>query len=328
MLRKSFGTVAVVLPLLIAAGTLRAAGDPPGWAYGFLGPGNSPPPVAAVADDGTLRHLPGSSLAFTLTQIRDGYGPADWYPADHPPMPDIVSKGRRPEIRACGLCHYPNGKGRPENAGVAGLPYSYFVQQMTDFRADLRKSAEPRKANTNTMIAIAKAMTDEEVKAAAVYFSSMKWTPWIKVVETTTAPKTRIVGGMFLKLEDGGDEPLGSRIIEVPDSTEGTELLRDARSGFTAYVPIGSVKKGESLVRNGGNGKTTECSVCHGRALSGLGPVPGIAGRSPSYVVRQMYDMQRGARKGLWSDLMTPVLANLTDDDMLNIAAYTASLAP
>ena len=59
-----------------------------------------------------------------------------------------------------------------------------------------------------------------------------------------------------------------------------------------------------------------------------MGPVPGIAGRSPSYLVRQMYDMQAGARKGQWTELMKPVVAKLTEEDMLNIAAYTASLAP
>lgn len=328
-MRKSLWVMVVAMTLLIAAGMLRAAGDPPVWAYGVPLAGTpAPPAVPAVPDDGTLRHLPGSMLSFTLTQVRDGFGPADWYPDDHPKMPDIVAKGRRPDVRACSLCHYPNGKGRPENAGVAGLPYSYFMQQMSDFRADLRKSSEPRKANTNTMITIAKGMTEDEIKAAAEYFSSMKWTPWIKVVETATVPTTRIAGGMFLKLDDAGTEPLGQRIIEVPESTEGTELLRDARSGFTAYVPVGSVKKGEALVTTGGNGKTTACGVCHGRDLKGLGPVPGIAGRSPSYVVREMYDMQHGSRKGLWADLMGPVVANLSEEDMLNVAAYTTSLAP
>jgi hypothetical protein len=54
--------------------------------------------------------------------LSDGFGPADWYPGDHPKMPDVVAHGRRPDVHACSLCHYPNGKGRPENAGVAGLP--------------------------------------------------------------------------------------------------------------------------------------------------------------------------------------------------------------
>jgi cytochrome c553 len=239
-------------------------------------------------------------------------------------MPEIVAHGKRPDVRACSLCHYPNGKGRPENAGVSGLPVAYFIQTMADFKSEARKSADSRKGNTNLMIAYAKAMTDEEIKAAAVYFGAMAWTPWIKVVEVTMVPKTRIAGGMFVKLEGNDTEAIGDRIIEVPDDTERTESLRDPRSGFTAYVPLGSVKKGADLVTTGG-GRTTRCAVCHGADLKGLGPVPGIAGRSPSYTVRQLFDTQRGTRKGVWADLMKPVVANLTNDDMLAIAAYTAS---
>jgi cytochrome c553 len=313
-----------------------ADGPPPPWAYGFPS-GPSPAatpaapapatPAAAPAPDPTPRTVPGSAGSFTLAQIRDGFGPADWFPGDHPAMPEIVAHGKRPDVRACSLCHYPNGKGRPENAGVSGLPVAYFVQTMADFKAEARKSADSRKANTNLMIAYAKAMTDEEVKAAAEYFAAIKWTPWIKVVEATTVPKTRIAGGMFLKLDGAETEPIGDRIIEMPDDTERTEALRDPRSGFTAYVPAGSIKKGEALVTTGG-GRTTRCSVCHGADLKGLGPVPGIAGRSPSYTVRQLFDTQRGTRKGVWADLMKPVVANLTNDDMLAIAAYTASRTP
>ena len=302
--------------------------EPPAWAYNVV---NTPPaggqPAAAPAPDDSPKKLPGSSGAFTLQQIRDGFGPADWYPDDHPKMPPIVASGKRPDVRACSLCHYPNGKGRPENAGVAGLPRSYFLQTMADFRSGDRKSAEARKANTNIMIAIAKGMTDEEIAAAADYFGSMKWTPWIKVVEADTVPKTRVAGGMFLKVEGGGTEPIGNRIVETPDDAEHTEVLRDPRSPFTAYVPKGSLAKGKTLVTQGG-GKTVQCGVCHGPDLKGLGPVPGLAGRSPSYVVRQLFDMQHGARKGVWSELMMPVVKNLTNDDMLAIAAYTASLAP
>jgi cytochrome c553 len=243
-------------------------------------------------------------------------------------MPDIVAKGRRPDARACGLCHMPNGKGRPENASVSGLPVSYFMQQMNDFRNDLRKSAEPRKNNTNIMIAIAKAMTEDEIKQAAEYFGAIKWTTrYIRVVEANTVPKTRVQGGVHLVLEgaDAGTEPIGQRIIESPEHTEHFEILRDPRDGFVAYVPVGSIKKGEALVRSGGDGKTVACGVCHGADLQGVGPVPPIAGRSPSYIVRQMYDMQQGARKGLWADLMKPVVQKLTNEDLVNIAAYTAS---
>ena len=325
---RSFGVAILALVPFVAAGVLRAAGDPPAWAYNIP---PAPPPGAAPAappapDDGSLKRLEGSAGSFTLTQIRDAFGPADWYPGDHPAMPDVVAHGRRPDVRACGLCHYPNGKGRPENAGVSGLPVSYFLQTMQDFRSGARKSAEPRKANTNVMITIAKGMTDEELKATAAYFGSMKWTPWIKVVESNTVPKTRSAGGMFLKLEGTATEPIGARIIETPNDAEHTEALRDPRSAFTAYVPVGSIKKGEALAKGGS--RLTQCSACHGADLKGLGPVPGLAGRSPSYMARQLYDMQQGARKGVWTELMMPVVANLTNEDMIALGAYTASLAP
>jgi cytochrome c553 len=327
-MRKMLGVVAIIAIAFVFTAGVTTAAEPPAWAYAIApaAPAGTPP-AAPAAPDTSLKHLPGSSLEFTRAQISDAFGPADWYPGDHPKMPDVVAHGRRPDVRACALCHYPNGKGRPENAGVAGLPATYFLQQMADFRSGNRKSAEPRKANTNTMITIAKGMTEDEIKAAAEYFSSMKWTPWIKVVESSTVPKTRLAGGMFLTLEGGEKEPLGQRIIETPENAEGTEVLRDARSGFIAYVPVGSIKKGEALVTNGA-GKTTQCGVCHGADLKGLGPVPGIAGRSPSYLVRQLYDLQQGARKGIWADLMKPVVSKLTDEDMLNIAAYTSSRTP
>ena len=46
------------------------------------------------------------------------------------------------------------------------------------------------------------------------------------------------------------------------------------------------------------------------------------------YSARQMFDMQVGARNGMWADLMKPVVAKLTEEDLVNISAYTASLAP
>ena len=323
----------VTLASLLTVHLAIAADGPPAWAYGFPEPGASAPPAgggrgAQAPPDASPKQLAGSNLEFTLAQIRDGFGPADWFPGDHPPMPDIVAHGKRPDVRACALCHYPNGKGRAENAPVAGYPVAYFIQQMNDFRSGKRQSAEARKANTKIMAAIAKGMTDEEIKAAAEYFGSMPWTPWIRVVETGTVPKTRIAGGLFIALPGSEKEPIGKRIIEVPENTEATETYRNPRSGFIAYVPPGSIHKGEELATSGGHGKTLACGGCHGADLKGLGPVPGLAGRSPSYLVRQMYDMQAGARNGLWTPLMTKVVSQLGADDMLDIAAYAASLKP
>ncbi len=334
--KLGFG-VEVVLVFLIAGGVSHAADAPPAWAYGTQqtapNPASSAKKGTAAARaspatiDNRLNRLPGSALEFTQAQINNPFGPADWYPGDHPKMPKIVADGRKPEIWACSLCHYPNGKGRPENAGVSGLPVSYFIDQMHDFRSGLRKSADARKKNTNLMIEYAKAMTDDEIQAAAVYFAAMKWTPWIKVVETETVPQTRLSVGMFLPLEGSAKEPLGQRIIEMPEHPDATEVLRDPQSDFIAYVPFGSIKKGEELV-TGGAGKTVPCGVCHAADLKGLGPVPGIAGRSPSYLVRQLYDMQQNTRHGEWTALMKPVVSSLSEEDMLNIAAYVSSRQP
>src|SRR5204863_8087786 len=174
----------------IATGVLQAVGEPPAWAYAIpvARPAGAPAAPAAQPDT-SIKQLPGSTLTFTRQQISDGFGPADWFPGDHPAMPDIVAHGKRPDARACALCHYPNGKGRQENAGVSGLPVSYFIQQMNDFRNGLRKSAEPRKANTNAMITSAKARTPEEIKQSAEYFGAMKWRGGIGVVETATVRK-------------------------------------------------------------------------------------------------------------------------------------------
>jgi cytochrome c553 len=311
---------------LIFFSNLSVAADAiPVWAYGTDPAAASP--ASRKAPDQALKQLPGTDLKFTLAQIQNPFGPADWFPSDHPVMPQIVAGGRKPAIWACALCHYPDGKGRPENAGVSGLPVSYFVEQMHEFRDGKCTSADSRKKNTAMMATFAKAMTEAEIEEAAGYFGRMKWTSWIKVVETDTVPKTHTSVGMYLPVAGAGKEPLGRRIIEVPVDPEGTEVLRNPRSGFLAYVPVGSIEKGKELVRNGG-ARTTACGVCHGGDLNGLGPVPGIAGRSPSYVVRQLFDMQQGTRNGSWTELMKPVVSNLTNDDMLNIAAYVSSLQP
>ena len=301
--------------------------DSPAWAYGVP---NSPPATppgtsgAARQPDTSIKHIPDSTQAFTLAQIRDFFNVADWFPGDHPPMPDVFVHGRAPDVRGCGMCHMPNGKGRPENAPIAGLPYVYVVQQLVDFKNDLRASADPRKTNTAQMIQAAKAMTDEEIKAAASYLAAMPWTPWIRVVEADTVPAMRLSGNVFLPAPGGGTEPIGNRIIETPEDPVRFEL-RDPHSGFIAYVPRDSVAKGAALASSGGN-RTLPCTICHGPDLNGLGPVPGIAGRSPSYIARQLWDIRQGSRKGTWSPLMQQVVAKLSLDDMLNVSAYAASL--
>jgi cytochrome c553 len=310
--------VPVVIMAQNQAGSAAPATQLP-WAY----PLNPPPQpgAAPAAPDTEDHHLPGSSKAFTRKQATDLFNPPDWYPEDHPSMPEIVAHGRRTEVRACGYCHLPNGQGRTENASLAGLPVGYFVQQMADYRNGLRKSSEPKMGPPSIMLALGKAATDEEAKSAAEYFSKLKYKPWIRVVETKMVPKTHVEGWILVPNEGAGEEPIGMRIVETPED-------HDSMSGFVAYVPVGSIKKGEDLVTKGGAGKTLRCSICHGEGLKGLGEVPFLAGRSPSYIVRQINDFKTGNRQGVWSPLMKEAVAKLTTEDMVAIAAYAASLKP
>ena len=241
-----FGVLASApFAVIVVLGAQYAQPTPPGqpaWAYGIppaAPPGAVMPTPPAESKDTTMHKVPGSDKAFTQAQISNPFGPADWFPGDHPPMPDIVAKGRmapgktaNESARACGLCHYPNGKGRSENSSVSGLPVSYFIQQMNDFRNDTRKSSEPRKANAIVMVNIAKAMTEQEIKEAAEYFAAIKWTtPYIRVVESNTVPKTRVTAGVHHILEGAaaGTEPIGQRIIESPGAQRALRAPRPAR---------------------------------------------------------------------------------------------------
>lgn len=293
----------------------------PNWAY-VWDPDFKVPP----ADDIPQR-LSGSTVAFSWAQARDLFFAPSWHPEDHPAMPEVVARGRKPDVRACGSCHRAEGTGGPENSSLAGLPVAYFVQQMADIKSGARKFSGPQRSSVLLMTAAAKAITDAEVQAAAAYYSALKPKRIIKVVETDTVPKTYIARLFFVKQATGGTEPLGRRIVEAPDDVEQFEL-RDSRSQFTAYVPVGSIAKGEVLAGTGGGGATVPCAACHGADLKGLGPIPGIAGRSPTYVVRQLYDFKHGARAGASSALMKPTVEKLSEDDMIFLAAYVASLTP
>jgi cytochrome c553 len=330
-MKKSVVSIALSFGLAVASS--NASGQTPGapipstsaslpaWAYPWDPDFQAPP-----ADD-VPRKLPGSAAAFSWKQVRDLFFSPDWHPDDHPALPAIVAAGRKPDVRACGSCHRAEGTGGPENANLAGLPVAYFMQQVADFKSGARKSSGPQRSSVTLMTTAVKAMTDDEARAAAEYFAALKPRKIVKVIESDTVPKTYIARLFFVKRADGGTEPLGRRIVEMPDDVEQFEL-RDTRSQFTAYVPVGSIARGEVLAKTGGQGTTVPCVICHGPNLRGTGPIPGIAGRSPSYIVRQLYDFQHDVRTGSASALMKPSVEKLTGEDMIALAAYVSSLDP
>ena len=305
-----------------ATTTAFAAGEPlPAWAYPWA------PDVNLPVDDGVMRRVPGSAATYSVTQINDLFAAVVWHSADHGALPGVVSVGRKPDLRACGSCHRADGAGGPENASLAGLPAAYITQQLLDFKSGARKFSGPQRGPSLFMVAIAKAMTDEDIRISADYFSALKLKPTYTVVEAATVPKTYVNRNFATRAPGNETEALGQRIVEIPVDEEQFEH-RDPRSKFIAYVQPGGTAKGEALVKTGGAGATMACATCHGADLKGVGPIPGIAGRSPSYIVRQLYDIQQGTCAGALSALMKPAVEKLTSDDMNAIAAYLATQQP
>src|SRR5438067_10984288 len=170
-----------VLALALLPGVALAA-DNPDWAYPVTPPGQPPDAV-------TLKSLPGSSKQYTQAQIDDPFNPPDWFPDEHPPMPEIVARGgAKPAGRACAQCHLPTGDGHPESSSLAGLPANYIIRQMAAF-----KNGERKGVRATTMIAMAKVLSDAEVKAAADYFAALKPTPgYNKVQEAEKVPASYV----------------------------------------------------------------------------------------------------------------------------------------
>jgi cytochrome c553 len=303
--------------LMACSSSVAFAADPPAWAFPVVQKGLPPSPP----DDGKPKQMPGSSRSYTLAQINDPSYPVDWYPDEHPRMPDVVEHGAK-NVRACDTCHLPNGLGHPESANLAGLPQAYFERQIADFKSGMRKG------NSDSMTNFSKAITEKDLKEAAAYFSSLKPIPWVRVVQTDTVPKTFVGKGNMRFLQPGGaTEPIGNRIIEVPvDGVRSDE--RDSHSGFIAFVPKGSIERGRRLATEGGDGKTIACVTCHGADLRGVGDIPRIAGRSAIYIVRQLWQIQTGGRENAASQMMKPAVAQLDVDDMLALAAYVSSQTP
>jgi cytochrome c553 len=322
-MRNSILVFIGLLSLFAVVALPQQSGQNLTWAYPV--PDKNPPPAGDAKE---VKRLPGSTKSYTQAQIDDQLNPPDWFPQEHASLPDIVEHGF--QVQACGSCHLMSGQGHPESAMLAGLPVAYMLRQMNDFKTGARKDPmvyDPSQRSAR-MNGIAKGLSEEDTRKAVEFFAALKPAVWYKVEEAQTVPKTWINGGrMRFALPGGATEPLGNRIITVPQDPVRVES-RDPHSGFIAYVPKGSIKKGETLVKTGGSGKTIACEICHGEGLKGLGDIPRLAGIHPIYIVRQLYNFQSGANSSSAGAQMKKVAEKLTEDDMIAIAAYAASLAP
>jgi cytochrome c553 len=325
-MKKWTGVLALAL---LSAGALAAQapdGKDLGWAYPTAAMVVNKPPMPEKEFEGQLT-LPNANLtkSFTMAQLENLNAPPDWFPETHAPAPRVVTDGTVNKGFACGSCHLMNGLGHPESGDIQGLTAEYFIQTMKDFKSGKRK--DPIR-----MTAIAQATSDEDSAAAAEWFATLKppTEKWSKVVEQAIVPKTYLGQGRmrFIDLDaKGATEPIGTRIITLPMDIKRARL-RDPRpgAGFTSFVPVGSVARGKALAETGGNGKTVACAICHGEGLNGLGNVPRLSDVHPIYLVRQLYNFQTGANASTDAELMKRVVAKLTDADIVDLAAYAASL--
>ncbi len=294
----------------VMAQTLSVPPGLPAWAFNI--PDTIQP--SAVKPQGTVR-VKGSTKEYEAAKIAGNANPPDWFPEEHGPAP-LPVKGGTGITMACGSCHLMSGQGHPESADLAGMPAEYLIRQMAYYKDGTRK-------DDARMGPIARSTSDRDVRQAAEYFAALKPRTLVKVIESANPPRTFIAtAGRHRQLHpSGGTEPIGHRILEIPADALGTEI-RDPHAGYIAWVPPGSIAQGEALV------KSAECGSCHGDKLKGSGEVPRLAGLQPLYLARQLFDLQYGSNASKAAGLMKRAVANLSEDDIIDISAYLGFLPP
>ena len=293
------------------------------WAYL-----HSPKPhdLPEPAENEVVR-VPGSPVAYTGKQLNTSPDAPDWFPSRHPPMPEVVAKSWGDKTMPCADCHWPNGLGHLATATLAGLSANYISEQVEAFRTGRRRPTEMRQGNVRLMIGDAGKVSASQLIDAASYFASLPAELWVRVVEAERVPKTLIDRDGWRDFDpSGGLEPIGTRIVEVAED-ERRMNVSDSTSGIVAYVPPGSIQRGEARVRMT-NGRTPACTSCHGPELRGVGDVPRLAGQMPTYLARQLWDIKSGSRGGPALAPMRIVVAELKPADIVDIAAYLASCRP
>lgn len=298
-----------------------SSASPADWAY----PGGPPGPLPI--EPAKVNRVPGSALALNADQVWDELNPPDWFPGEHPAPPRIVAHGVTGGAIPCGECHLIDGQGFQGTPDLNGLPAGYIVEQVHAFRAGDRRTALPLHTATGEMVEVARKVGDADLAEAAAYFAALPRRPWFRVVETDKVPATKPAHyGWYDLVPGGGMEPIKGRIIEVPEDTRRT-YMSDPHSAMVAYVPTGSIARGQALAASGGAGGQP-CASCHGPDLRGAGDTPPLAGRSPAYLARMLWDIKTGARKGPTVAAMQAPADGLSGSEITDLTAYLASLTP
>jgi cytochrome c553 len=293
--------------LLAAAVAVTAPADAPDWLF----PRPSGPRAPVVADDAPIS-MPGSTVTLQGRDLRTAERAIDWFPDPADPVPAFIRESGKPGEYACGFCHLPRGNGRPENASLSGLSVAYIIEQTDAFRTGSRLPANPGWLPSEAMRTTVQHASRDEIAAAARWFSRQPFVSRVKIVESATVPATAPLG-YILAVRPGPAEAIAGRLIEVPDDIEAFEH-RDPRSTFTAFVPPGSIARGSAIAGELG------CKECHAEMLDGWGP-----GRSPSYILRQLYAFKARTRTTPRAETMQTVVDQLDNDQRVAVAAWMAA---
>jgi cytochrome c553 len=186
-------------------------------------------------------------------------------------------------------------------------------QGRADFKNGARRSAcLDSYVPTDLMIDVAKHASEAEVTSAAAYFSQQRPIQRVRVFERVRVPRSHVVGWVYAAIPGVADELLGERLLEFAPDPELHEA-RDDEIQYIAYVPRGSLRRGRSIALTGAGGLTVACVSCHGERLQGVGSVPRIAGRSPTYLIRQLFAFRNG--RPCWRDRTADAAGRHTTED-------------
>ena len=87
-----------------------------------------------------------------------------------------------------------------------------------------------------------------------------------------------------------------------------------------AYLAPSSFAAGDP---EAGKQKAQICAACHAADGNSINPIwPKLAGQHAEYISKQLNDFKAGNRK---NDQMSPMAANLSEEDIADLAAYFAS---
>jgi cytochrome c553 len=156
--------------------------------------------------------------------------------------------------------------------------------------------------------------------------------PWFTAsvgITAAIALVAAVVGFIWLPLQHPGEQfkdvwdaictaaglvrnaPAGEQIVHADYPTTTVEVVPQMLSGASAE----SIGRGATLA--------LRCTMCHGARGLSRANTPNLAGEYPITIYKQLVDFKTGARA---SAVMAPLVADLSDRDMRELAAYYAYL--